>query len=45
MEQRQHKQLALKFIKDNPTSWASLDMRVQPFYLGPPQYDEVAPLY
>jgi peroxiredoxin len=45
VEQRQRKEVALKFIKDNPTSWASLDMLVQRFYLGPPQYDEVAPLY
>jgi peroxiredoxin len=45
VEQQQRKQVALKFIKDNPTSWASLDMLVQRFYLGPPQYDEVAPLY
>jgi peroxiredoxin len=45
LEQLQRKNLALKFIKDNPASWASLDMLVQPFYLGPPQYDEVAPIY
>ncbi len=44
-DRQQSKQLAMGFIKANPTSWASLDMLVQPTYLGPPQYDEVAPLY
>lgn len=44
-DRQQAKQLAMDFVKANPTSWASLDMLVQPTYLGPPQYDEVAPLY
>jgi peroxiredoxin len=46
LDQQQFKELALDFIKTNPTSWVSLDMLVQHTpYLGPPQYDEVAPLY
>jgi peroxiredoxin len=46
LDQQQFKELALAFIKANPTSWASLDMLVQSTpYLGPPQYHEVAPLY
>jgi peroxiredoxin len=45
LDQQQFKELALEFIKANPTSWASLDMLVQPLQAGPPQYHEVAPLY
>jgi peroxiredoxin len=46
LDQQQFKELALDFIKANPTSWVSLDMLVQSTpYLGPPQYHEVAPLY
>ncbi len=46
LDSQQYKELALDFIKANPTSWVSLDMLVQPTpYLGPPQYHEVAPLY
>ncbi|HET9502750.1 MAG TPA: TlpA disulfide reductase family protein [Hymenobacter sp.] len=45
VDQQQRKQVALNFIKNNPASWASLDILLQPFHLGPPQYDEVAPLY
>lgn len=46
LEYQQFKELAIDFIKANPTSWASLDMLVQSTpYLGPPQYHEVAPLY
>ena len=45
LDKQQFKELAITFIKANPSSWASLNMLLQPFYLGPPQYDEVAPLY
>jgi peroxiredoxin len=45
LDKQQYKELALEFIKANPTSWVSLDLLVQPLYMGSPQYHEVAPLY
>jgi hypothetical protein len=45
LNRQRQRELAMKFIRDNPTLWASLDLLVQPSYLGPPQYHEVAPLY
>ncbi|HEU4902282.1 MAG TPA: TlpA disulfide reductase family protein, partial [Flavisolibacter sp.] len=38
-----HAQLA--FVRAHPTSWVSLEVLGQARQMGPPQYDEVAPLY
>jgi peroxiredoxin len=43
-QSRQSKLLDIKFIKDNPSSWVSLDLLLSQ-RLGPAQYDEAAPLY